>query len=401
MKRKYELSLLRVKKYIEENKYKGYDPYDTLNSYVPFHWFGNKAQFIAIQLQKRNPINIRSLLGIRKEINPKAMGLLLHAYCNIYRIFPTPNLENKIFEIVEWLAENYSKGYSGHCWGYNFVWAGKTKTLKKFHPSIVVTAFIGKGLFEYIKLTGNPKARELFLSSVKYITNDLPVTEDESGICFSYTDIIKDCCYNASMLGAEILVKASSLTANTEWDYMASRATDFVIKRQHKDGKWNYDIDIKTGAEKKQVDFHQGYVIDSIAEVYRYSKNKKPEYLVSINKGLAFYKSQQFYENGQSLWRWPRSFPVEIHNQSQGIISFMRNSDVNPAYQEFASRIADYTIDNMQDKNTGSFYYRKYKWFDNKIPFMRWSQCWMFLALTELLLASDRQDLSDLKESVR
>jgi hypothetical protein len=35
----------------------------------------------------------------------------------------------------------------------------------------------------------------------------------------------------------------------------------------------------------------------------------------------------------------------------------------------------------MQDKE-GYFYYQKRKYFTNKISYMRWTQAWMFFALT-------------------
>ena len=45
-------------------------------------------------------------------------------------------------------------------------------------------------------------------------------------------------------------------------------------------------------------------------------------------------------------------------------------------------------IENMQDKS-GYFYYRKYPLFTNKIPFIRWAQGWMMLALSEVLLGCE------------
>jgi hypothetical protein len=43
-----------------------------------------------------------------------------------------------------------------------------------------------------------------------------------------------------------------------------------------------------------------------------------------------------------------------------------------------------WAIDNMQDKE-GYFYYQKKRWYKNKIDYMRWSQAWMFYALTQLV----------------
>jgi len=104
----------------------------------------------------------------------------------------------------------------------------------------------------------------------------------------------------------------------------------------------------------------------------------------AIEKGLSFYKKKQFLPSGQSLWRLPKKWPVEIHNQAQGIITFSLLESYHPDYSAFAKTIAHWTIHNMQDPS-GFFYYRKYPWFTNKIPFIRWSQAWMLLALSELM----------------
>ena len=64
-----------LREYIEKEQFKGYDPYDILNSNIKFNSFGNWCSVIATQLQKRNPINLRPYIGIKKEVNPKAFGL--------------------------------------------------------------------------------------------------------------------------------------------------------------------------------------------------------------------------------------------------------------------------------------------------------------------------------------
>ena len=75
-----EDSLGKLQRYIERESYKGYDPYDTLMSFIPFVRINKWLAIIATQVQKRNPINIRPLLGIKKDYNPKGLGLMLHAY---------------------------------------------------------------------------------------------------------------------------------------------------------------------------------------------------------------------------------------------------------------------------------------------------------------------------------
>ena len=80
MTSKYELSFLALKNYCENEQYKGWDPYDGLNSKVfqalPLkHW--DLARLAWIQAFKRNPINLRQLFLIPKEHNAKGVGLLL------------------------------------------------------------------------------------------------------------------------------------------------------------------------------------------------------------------------------------------------------------------------------------------------------------------------------------
>ena len=115
--------------YIEREEYKGYDPYDTLNSYLPFGIIGKWGKPIAIQIQKRNPINLRPLMGIKKGYNPKAMGLLLQAYCLRFKRTQNPDCLERADWLFSWLTNNYSKGFSGYCWGYNFDWASSVKLL--------------------------------------------------------------------------------------------------------------------------------------------------------------------------------------------------------------------------------------------------------------------------------
>ena len=104
----------------------------------------------------------------------------------------------------------------------------------------------------------------------------------------------------------------------------------------------------------------------------------------TVSKGLSYYRSIQFLDTGRALWRIPDKWPVDIHNQSQGIITFSILEKYGTDYLSFACKIADWTIKNMQS-DKGYFYYRKNPLYINKIPFMRWSQAWMMLALAELI----------------
>ena len=64
------------------------------------------------------------------------------------------------------------------------------------------------------------------------------------------------------MLGAEVFAFLFYLTKENQYAELAINATNFVVARQQENG-----INIKTNVERKQVDFHQGYILYSLKTV--------------------------------------------------------------------------------------------------------------------------------------
>jgi len=205
------------------------------------------------------------------------------------------------------------------------------------------------------------------------------------GLYFAYTHLQKDCCYNASLLAAEVLAKSDEVNKKLQHTELIKPAVDYILSKQKIDGEWWYSYNPEKNNERKQIDFHQGFVLVSLNNIKNLTLYDIPGLENSILKGLKYYRKVQFFNTGRALWRIPKKWPVEIHNQSQGIITFSKLGHYDSSYPKFAQTVAKWTINNMQDK-TGYFYYRKTPIFMNKIPYMRWSQAWMMLALTELLI---------------
>ena len=369
--------------YLEKENYKGYDLYDTLNSRLPFHWLGKMGPLLAIQFQKRNPVNIRPLIGIKKEINPKAFGLFLQAFSIGYRKTSDEKYLVKARYFFNWLKDNSSRGYTGKGWGYNFPWLSSIKYLPAYTPTAVVTGFVCRGIYKYYEVTKDAQAASLLVEAAEFVLDSLPVFSDQTGICISYSPVVKDACYNASLLGAEILARAYSINGNEDLRKMAVKACDFVISRQKEDGRWNYSMDLETGEERSQIDFHQGYVLESLYEIKNLCGLDLRQIDQAMRKGLEFYFAEQFFKDGRSRWRWPRNWPVDIHNQAQGIITFSRLKEYGEDYSSFAKTIANWTIGKMQNRN-GYFYYQVHPNYKIRIPYIRWSQAWMLLALLTL-----------------
>ncbi len=384
-------ALKRLEEYVVSENYKGYDPYDTLNSWVPFNWLGKWGPVLATQFQKRNPINIRPLLGIKKGINPKGFGLFLYAYSLLYKAYGKEEHLEKAKYFYGWLKDNQSEGFQGTCWGYDFSWASPQKQIPPYYPSSVVTGTVVKGLFAFYQITKDPEVIKLIEGAAEFMDKALSKYEDEDGLSISYTPAKPDICYNASLLAAETFAKCYALNGNVQYKEMALRCGDFVIAHQHADGRWNYNLNLETGNEQKQVDFHQGYILESLYEIKNAVGYQDEKWERSIQKGMDFYFDEQFHESGRSYWRLPKKYPVEIHNQSQGIITLAMLSEYRNNAKDVMRTIAEWTIQNMQDKR-GYFYYRIFKSHTNKIAYMRWAQAWMFLALTKYSIAIEQKN---------
>ena len=89
LKSKTESSFLKLKSYCESENFKGWDPYDGLNSKVfqglPFKYW-DLGRAIWIQIFKHSPINFRRLLLVPKEHNAKGVALFLLGYCKLYKL---------------------------------------------------------------------------------------------------------------------------------------------------------------------------------------------------------------------------------------------------------------------------------------------------------------------------
>lgn len=378
-------ALFELEQFCGNEEYKGYSLYDSHNSPLPFEKLGRIFSFLINQVIKRSPINFRPLLGVKKGINPKGYGLFLHAYSLLtsLEVMDRGGAKKKADYFFDWLKENPSKGYNGYCWGYNYHWPKKDgHDVPPYTPSVVVTGFVARALLEYYQEFKNEDVKDILNSAASFVLNDVHLYQGSEGYCFSYTPVVKDLTVNANLLAAEVLAYADFVNQKNEYLKYIEKVLDFTFNTQNDDGSWYYKFDYESREPKKQIDFHQGYVLESLLRLYRYTglelsagRRKKIVY------GLDFYFHKQFSKDGMALWRYPAKWPVDIHNQSQGIITFSKFSDYHQDYLPFAGKIAEWTIAHMQGPD-GNFYYQKWPLTINKVNYLRWNQAWMLLALT-------------------
>jgi hypothetical protein len=388
MSENIEQSLSKLIAYCESEGFKGYDPFDGLNSRVfqsiPYI-SGNRLFRLAwIQLFKRLPINLRPVSGIRKEYNPKALGLFLSGYCNLYRKMNKPEDLDKIRFFTGELLKLVSAGYSGACWGYNFDWQAKAFYQPKNTPTVVATSFIGNALLDSYEITGDGHILMVARSSCDFVLKDLNRTYDARGnFAFSYSPMDKTVVFNASLLGSRLLSRVYSYTKEKELLDEARKSVDFCCDCQKDDGSWSYG----TLNHHQWIDnFHTGYNLMCIADYSKYSGEN--EYYDCLNRGFDFYINNFFTDNGISRYYTNSIYPVDVHSPAQMVITLSKLGKFNE-YRQLLDKVMLWTINHMQSEK-GYFYYQVNRYFTSRIPYMRWAQAWMFYAFTEYLLLDEK-----------
>jgi rhamnogalacturonyl hydrolase YesR len=371
---KIEKSFIKLKDYCEKENFKGWDPYDGLNSKVFRLLKLTKIRFFRlawIQLFKRNPINLRNLFLVPKEYNPKGLGLFLTGYCNLYNIEKKEDYFQKIVFLADKLIELQSKGYSGSCWGYNFDWQSRAFFLPKQTPTVVATSFISYALLDAYDITKDEKYLNTAISSTKFIVNDLNRTPKKEGFIFSYSPYDNTRVYNASLLGSRLLARVYSYTKDENLINLAKESVTACVNTQREDGAWIYgELKIQDWVDS----FHTGYNLECIYEYQKYSNDNSFEQ--TIQKGLDYYINNFFLEDGTPKYYDNKTYPIDIHAPAQFVVTLYRLNKLNEN-KELINKILNWTINNMQDKE-GYFYYQLKPSKSSKIPYMRWAQAWMF-----------------------
>lgn len=371
-------SLVRLRGYVEAEGFKGYDPYDALNSpLLEKLTLGRKwPRIAALQLMKRSPVNLRPLLGVPTGFNPKALGLFLWSYGKLYRRDRDPLLLDRIEFFLDRLTETRSPGISGNGWGYNFDWQSRAFFVPQNTPTVVNSAFIGHALLDVHEWTGKARCLDLAVPIGDFILHDLKRLPDGDHFSFSYTPLDDYAVHNANLLGASLLIRLYALTGREEAREAALTALACSMKYQHEDGSWWY----AERATSHWIDsFHTGFNLQAIRTFLVADEGRL--HREGYEKGVAYYANRFFDESGQPSYYHDRVYPIDVHAPSQAMVFFSEE----PAHRALANRIGLWMCRNLQD-DAGYFYFQKTRRYLNKVPYMRWGQAWAMHGLTHLYL---------------
>jgi hypothetical protein len=374
----------RVQQWVEQQDYRGYEPFDGLSSWARPLTLGTvMGGRLLQQLIRQCPINLRPVMGVRPKESTKGQGYMAYGYLLMHRATGDQEYISKATACLKWLDKNKAGRFKQHSWSNHFDFVSRGGGYTKDDPIIVWTAMIGHAYAEAYEITKD----EWFLSIARSVCDwimALPREKTDRGDCLSYLADRQSSIHNANLLGASILARVAALTGNAAYQSAARSAMEYSCARQLSDGAWWY----AEAPKYRWIDnFHTGYNLDSLI---LYMESSGDDSLrANLDKGIEFYKEHFFEESGRPRYYHNRTYPVDIQCAAQSIDTLSLCARYDSTCLELAQSVARWTIQHMQDRR-GYFYYRQYPLITAKTPMLHWGQATMFKGLAQLCLQLQR-----------
>jgi len=370
----------KLDRYCINRSYKGWDLFDGLNSSLLKHTPFYKVPFLRlawIQFFKRSPLNFRRIALVPKGFNPKGLGLFASGMLMMNRIDEAEKLLAKLKNMTQ------SEGGAIASWGYNFPWQARAFYVPIGTPNMVTTVYVANAFLDHFDATGDQDSLELARNSCEFILKKLVLFENRESICFGYIPGEGARVHNANMLGAALLARVYAHLKEAELLEKSRKAMKYSLKALTPDYLWPYG---ELSHHQFIDNFHTGFNL--VALKTWIDCTGEQAWKGKLEKAFEKYLNLFWLKNGCPKYYHDKLYPIDIHCSAQGIVTFLKLAEHHPESHEMAGNIATWAVKNMQNE-TGYFYYQKTRLYTNKIEYIRWSQAWMFYALSMYLTNGD------------
>lgn len=381
-----ETTLQRHHQYLQQNNYAGWDVFDGLNSrlFQQLPFYNNRLIKLAwIQFFKKSPVNFRKIAKVPKGHNPKALALFISGLINLARYYENDQYIKEALQLSQKLMTLKSSGYAGSGWGYDFPWQARAFYVPAFKPNMVVSTFVGHALLDLHECTAEMDYLDEADKIANFILQEMVMDKVNNTICLRYIPGEDAVIHNVNLLGAAFLSRLFAITSTRHYQHIAEKSIRYSVNAQREDGAWVYG---QNGYHQWVDNFHTGYNLVSIYAYQQYCQDNQFE--SAIVKGIEYHRSYHFTEDYLPKYSDISLHPIDIHCYAQAIISAITLRDYWQGYQKLLTGIIQNVISSMFDPSGQYFYYQRHKHLTNKIPYIRWSQAWMFYALTKYMTSN-------------
>jgi hypothetical protein len=369
--------ILACDDWLRRHDYAGYDPYDALNgSRVPgFVRRQARLRQATIQVVKRAPVNLRSLLGVPPQRIGKGLALVASAYAGLHQLTGDDAWRDEARGLLEDLERRALVRQSGLAWGYEFDVQTRWAFYPAGTPNIIATTFVANAFLDWYECCGEQEYLDVAGQAAGFLLERLLV-DDATRTYFAYVPRVRTLVHNANLLGCGFLARLSRLNGNDGLCRIALKACEVGLAGQNASGFWPYG----EGRGLEWVDgLHTAYVLGGLYDVWCASGDGRVH--DALQAGLRAYREGLFTLDDVPMNTTAKLYPVDIHSASSAIELFVRAAEVDERCLGQARRVASWAISNLYDQR-GFFYCQKTRWYTNRIPYVRWSQAHMLKALT-------------------
>jgi hypothetical protein len=224
------------------------------------------------------------------------------------------------------------------------------------------------------------------VSAGEYILNELYRADGQTA-GFSYPlPSMSAKIHNANLLAAALLCRLYTLTGDAQFLGPAIAATRYSASRQRHNGAWTYgEADTQGWIDN----FHTGYNLCALRRIGQLLNTD--EFELHVKRGFDFYRAHFFRRDGAPRYFHNRTYPIDAHCVAQSIITLRRLRDLHPSSAQLGHSVLQWAMDHMWDER-GFFCYRVLRFCKIRTSYLRWSQAWMLLAMSELLSSNAVED---------
>lgn len=395
-----EMAVTDLEEKIRLNNYAGYDPYDAKGASFfmralaiprkPWHANVRRKLTLAplIYGERFFPLSFRHLARIKPQVNAKGMGLIAKAYFNLY----AANRDEHWYDLgqacLDWFLQNRCQDHPYPCWGYPFNWDSGV-VVPAHTPTSVVTSAAFDAFWEAWVQTKRAEYLETCKKICEFFLHGLNITKHSNGtVSFSYTHLDHFEVHNINLMVAHCLLRAGKEINNASYCDYGLRAARFTMNEQNEDGSIYYWSKAQNFHNPNSIDhYHSGFEIRALFGIWQVTNDA--EVLKAYQKYYEFYRGRLCERSNGCIipkMNLKSVYPINIHSCAEAVLlaATLCRGD-NRALNDLF-KVVPWTLSKMRMKS-GFYRYLIHKFgfleIRSNIVYMRWSQAWIFLALSE------------------